>query len=194
MTAYETWPSFIEIGYTGAFADHVATLCTRAWNSLGGTRGAGGYTAWDGSNRDALDMIEDVTADMALLLPATAVITSWVIFNWLSTTGPIVPVAAGSLNVAGADASPGWYEASQMTFSFYDSMFKPCKLVLLDAATNNNFSKIAAGSLSSDQSQLPGGFIADVNAWASRAGNQPKTIRNLTQTLNRRLRKKYGAS
>ena len=191
MTRYETYPSFIQIGYQSAESRHVQTLCTRQWNSLGGTRGAGGYTAWDGSNRDALDMIEDVTADMALMLGLDSLITDWTIFNWLSTTGPIVPVAAGTLAVAGADTTAGWTPAVQATYTFFDSAFLPAKVVVLDAASNNDFGRVPAGSLTSAQAQLPGGFIADSNAWASRAGNQPTVIRQLSFTLNRKLRKKY---
>jgi hypothetical protein len=191
MAKHDLSPGFIELGYVSSFARHVATLPTRAWNELGGTRGAGGYLAWDASNRDALDMIEDYAADMALLLPSSVTITDWIIYVKNSPTDPSVPVMAGSLSVAGSHATPGWSEAVQMTFSIVDTGFYPSKLVVLDAASENTFSKVAGGSLDSTHVQLPGGFIADTNAWSSRAGNQPKTIRNMTVTLNEKLRQSY---
>lgn len=191
MTIYDLYPSFVQIHYHGPQFNHISTVPTRQWNPLGGTRGGGGYTAWDSSNRDALDMIDDLTDDMALLLPTTAGIDSAIIWNYPSLGAPAVPVYGYTLTTPGNDASPGWDAATEFIYTFYDSAFNTAKLVVLEAASNGSFAQSNPAGFSSDEAQLPGGFIVDTNAWASRAGFQPSTIRHLTRGLNKRLRRKY---
>lgn len=192
MARYSLYPAFIQLQYHSLRARHIALLPTRTWNELGGTRGAGGYVAWDGSNRDALDMIEDYTDDMALLMPDSSVIDGWIIFAYPDVDADPLPRAAGTLAVAGADTTPGWTPAVQFTYTYFDRSFFPVKNVILDAASNGDFSRTPASGMTSTEIQLPGGFSSDTNAWSSRAGEQPFVIRNLTRTLNRKLRKQYG--
>jgi hypothetical protein len=137
-------------------------------------------------------MILDMAEGLATCLPDSAAFDSYVIYDEQTVGGVLVPVNSNSISQAGLDSTPGWFPAVQFTWTFFDSAFLPAKLVLLDAASNGDFSKLSPSAWSSAQEQAPLKFALGSNAWASRAGNQPLTPRNLCQTLNRKLRKQYG--
>lgn len=192
MTEFSLFPGYIDLRYHSVFGRHTQILPTRAWNPSIGTNGKGGFSAWDDSSRDLVDMVEDMVGEIAGVMPDSVVYDSWTCFAMDSDTSPSVVVAQGSLAVPGTDTTPGWIPATQATFTFYDTAFLPAKIVLLDAASNNNFSKVPYASASAAQLAVFDSYGLVTNAWSSRAGNRPSGPRNLLYTLNRKLRKQYG--
>lgn len=193
MPLHSLFPSYYVINYHSELARHKMTLPTRAWNSLGGTGGSGGFTAWDESNRDAIEMIVDLVALLVVRHGATVVYDDWTIYNIPVENGPAFPVAAGVFTGAtGEDSSPGWYKAVQATFSFFDTAFNESKVVLLDAASDNGFDRRSIATYIAAETDVATEWMLDSNAWASRAGFQPVTFRTVTYTINNALRKRYG--
>lgn len=193
MTEHTLFPSFVVVNYHSEMARHKMTLPTRAWNPLGGETVLGGYEAWDSSNRDAVEMINDLVTKLVVRHGATVVYDEAVIYNIPVEFGAAYPVGNVIFEDAvGTDGTPGWYKAVQATFSFYDTGFNESKLVLLDAASDNGFDRRSAATYITAETDIANEWRADTNAWASRAGLQPKTFRTVTYTINDALRKRYG--
>jgi hypothetical protein len=170
------------------------SLPTRLWNPAGGAGAGGTFPAWDTSTRDAADMVVDLVALLAVAMPDSVTFDDYTIFTQPLETDFPVPVYSAGLGTAGTDATPGWTQAVQKTFTFYDTTFATAKIVLLDAASNNDFSKHPAGSLTADEIAIGTLFASVGEAWSSRAGFRPATLLSVTRTLNETLRRKYRAA
>lgn len=171
------------------------TLPTRAWNPLGGTGGAGGYVAWDGGNRDAIDMINDLVDTMKPFYRPAIIFDTWQVFSYQSPTVAANQVAAGVFSATvGTGAATSWYEAVQTTFTLYDTAFNTVKLVLLDSNSNDQFIHVSAGEANAIMIALVSEFAGDDNAWSSRAGFKPYSLRSVTFDLNDKLRDAYRLS
>jgi hypothetical protein len=169
------------------------TIPTKVWNIAIGTHGQGGYEAYDSTPRDAVDMITDLVSEIIPVMPDSVTFDDYVIYVQPAPENPeAFAVGGGSLALDGLDTTPGWIPAVQATYTYYDGGFRPGKLVLLDAASNNNFSKLGFAAMSDIQKAPLVQLGLESNAWASRAGNRPSNPRNLLFTLNRKLRKQYG--
>jgi len=190
---FTLYPSWVVISYHSTFGRHKMTLPTRQWSSALGTFGNGGYVAWDDSVRDADAMIQDMAGEIVPLMPTAVDFDDYVIYNQPNPDEPVAfQVATGSIALSGLDSTPGWLAGVQQTHTYYDDGFFPGKVVLLDAASNNDFSKIPYGSASDPQKAVLLQFGLATNAWASRAGRQATNPRNILTTLNNKLRKQYG--
>lgn len=195
MTIHSLYPAYVLMRYHSKYAPHTMVVPTRAWNALAGTNGKGGFEAWDASDVDAVDMIEELATALSYLQWSDgSAFDDWTIFTLASETDPPLPRATGTLGLAGQDDTPGYTKAVQFTYTFYDTGFNTAKIVLLDAASNGDFAKRNLATLSSDELAVATHFMADTNAWASRAGFQPNSVRSLAKTLNEELRKSYGDS
>lgn len=195
MTEHGLYPSFIKVEYHSTFAPHVMLLPTRQWNPLGGTTGHGGYVAWDDSDRDADGMIIDLITELTKICSDEVDFDNYIIYNVPTPGASPIPVAGDDCNaLTGIDGTPGWFKATQFTYTFFDTAFNTVKLVLLDASSNGDFSRRSPGSLTSDESSPSAEFMLDTNAWSSRAGFRPSVLRSLAVTINDKLRREYGMS
>ena len=183
-----TAPAFVKVNYHSALGTHVSIIPTLSWNA-GADQGdfathAGGITAAD-------DMIQDLATAVSGILPDTASIDNYVIYSQPDPDDLPVPVASNAIGIAGLDATPGWWQAVQVTMTFRTSNFGVMKLVTLDAATNNDFSKTTV---------VPGsgvlftvfGLLSDASlGWAGRDNGRPMNLISQTITLNEKLRRAY---
>jgi hypothetical protein len=187
-------PSYVLLNYHSVFAQHRMTLPTRAWDAGAGTNGFGGYEAWDLSDRDALDMITDFANKLCALLHSTVIFDTWVIYHETFPAGPLVPVASEPfVAVAGTEATPGWYEAVQGVFTFYDIAFNTAKISLLEYASLDNFARRSYATASADEVAVADEFMDVNNAWASRGGYRPNNLRSLSLGINDALKKQYSS-
>lgn len=185
-------PSAVRLAYHSVFAQHTMTLPTRQWNPLGGTSGFGGYEAWDASDRDVVDMVTDLVDALCACLHSSVVFDTWVVYNEESPGGVMLPVASDVFTAkVGTEATPGWYEAVQGVFTFYDTEFKTAKISLLEFASKNNFAKRTYATTSAAEASIADEYMAVSNAWASRNGARPSSLRSLSLGINDALKKQY---
>lgn len=193
MTVHSLYPGFLIIDYHSTYAAHKMTIPTRAWNPLGGTAGFGGFVAWDDSDRDLQDMVNDLVTVLRPLVPTTVTFDGWVQYSMADEEATPLPRASAAIALAGSASTAGvWWAAVQKQFVFYDTEFQTFKSVILDAMSGNDFSRRDLASLATEDENLIGEFVAETNAWSSRAGNRPQTIRSVTIDLNDKLRNQYG--
>lgn len=191
MAVHSLSPAFVQIKYSSAYAPHVQTIPTRDWTPPTGGHPFGTYTNWASASIDADDMIQALAALYAPLYPTSTEISSYEIFTQATPTSPVIPRAANSIAVAGTITTPGYTKAVQSTFTFFDSAFNTVRLILLDTDSGNDFLKKPPEAFVTAENNLIAEFTSVSNAWASRAGFQPISIRSLCQTLNEKLRKSY---
>jgi hypothetical protein len=168
------------------------TLPTRAWNPVPITGTAGSFLDWNEDPVDAEGMVKDLTAELSNGFPATVAFDSFVIYNYPSEDEAPVPVASGALTDVGSEAAPGQTKAVQAQLTFFDTAFNTYKLVVLDVASFDDWEKQSSTSLHAYQEEVFTQITAETNAWASRAGFRPATLRSGTTKLNDELRKQYG--
>jgi len=136
-------------------------------------------------------MVVDLATVLADLLPDSGAFDNYTIFSFDDPEEPPTPRFTNGLGIPGTDATAGWINAVQTTISFYDTAFNQVKLVLLDSASNNDFSKHTAAGLSAAELAVGVEFSKIENAWASRATLRPAALLSVTRTLNEKLRRAY---
>lgn len=196
MAVHGLFPAFMLVRYHSIYGAHTQILPTREWNPLAGTNGYGGYEAWDSSERDAEDMVTDFLAATTLLQSDEIDYDDVIIYTLATPTSPAIPRKVIPLvAVTGQDGTPGYFKGVQFTFTFFDTEFNKSKLVLLDASSNNDFTKrTSLAAMSADEGGVVTEWTLDTNAWASRAGFRPSSALSLTKTINDKLRKSYRDS
>lgn len=192
MTVHDLNPSFVQIHYRSAYGKHVQTIQTRQWSPGVGSHGFGGYTTWLGASIDADTMVNNLV-DKIKAFASDAV--SWdeaIIFNYPSPPPtPPQPVALFALTQVGVVADVPAAQALQMTMNFYDFGFNTFKLVLLDLDCTGSFTPLNYGGLSAAKQDLADYIVGGTHAWASRADQQPATLRQVVWKYNDKLRKEY---
>jgi hypothetical protein len=186
-------PSFVEILYHSAYAQHKQTIPTRDWNSAAGGGPDGGFTAWDASTIGAEDMITALVALATSLFPVTVNFDSWVVKSNVGVDSSFVPVAAGAFtDQVGTVIDHGWDVATQFVWTFYDTAFNTAKLTLLDVASLDNFNRRASSTQSVYEAAYSAELMAMTNAWSSRAGFRPASVRSMSCGINDELKKQYS--
>lgn len=192
MTEYDLYPSFLKVDYTTAFGVHVHVIPTRAWNPVSVSGALGSYENWDGTPRDAEDMIGDLVAKMAPIHKDDTLISLVTIFNKSSTTAPAIPVASKALAVAGTSALTTHAKAITAQFNFRTVNFHPVKLVFLDVPhPATDFLKENLATTSVANAALALEFMSSANAWSGRDNTAPNTLISVTWNINQELRKQY---
>lgn len=193
-TLFTLRPSFVEIGYKSVLSPHTMRIGIRQWNATSITGNMGSLNDWTETPRDAEEMIDDLVAAMAAVYPTTGSFTQATIWNYPTEANLAVPVASKSLAVAGTVAVPGQNGAVQKTFFFYDSNFKPFKLVLLDSASLNIWIRQTTLDAGAEHVAVAAEIMSDANGWQSRQNARPQYWQSVVNTLNKHLRAKYGYS
>ena len=153
MTTHDLSPAFVVVDYVSPYAAHKMTIPTRAWTA-GGAHGFGTYEAWDTSTVEADDMINAFIDDLAKLFDGGVRFPQVTIFTKADAVSPAIPRAlVVPTTTVGIDGTPGWTVAVQFDFTFFDTAFNAAKLVLLDAASNNNFARRISSTLSADEAE-----------------------------------------
>jgi hypothetical protein len=193
MTVHTLFPAYVVMDYHSTKASHKMTLPTRAWNSLAGTGGQGGFEAWDASDRDAIDMVTDLATKIVDYYPAEVTFDKWTIYTLASEGAQPLPRAGGVFtSLDGGAVTPGWWQAVQGTVTAYDTAFNTAKLTLLDVSSLGSFGEVPFGSLDAKIVAFFNEWIDAGNAWASRAGFKPDVFRTWNVTLNNALYNQYN--
>lgn len=185
-------PSYTVWKYHSNFAQHSMTICTRQWDSALGDNGHGGFHGWALGTIDAQDMYDAMIAVLLPFFPVTVQIDQILTYNVndFGSENVIADIYVPEDAIGTADP-PGWYKAVSTTLNMFDSEFHDFKIVMLDSASHNNFDREPPGSLSAAGVALAANAALGTNAWSSRWGKQPTTVRGITRTLNDALRQQY---
>jgi hypothetical protein len=193
MAENSLYPAFVQLTYASLYGAHQMRIPTRAWDAAMGTHGEGGYHDWaTDADVDAYAMVVALVTEMIVHFPTTVTFSLFTIYTLDAPDAPARPRISSGLALAGTDALAGWAQATQKTFTFYDTEYSIVKLVLLDFASNGVFPKHIGGTLATEENDLGNEFVADTNAWSSRNGQRPATLLSTTCTLNEKLRREYG--
>ena len=193
MSEGSLFPAYYFVRLHSIFAPHTMTIPTRAWNPLAGTNGFGGFQACDSSDADADDMINALVTKLSFLQSSEIVYDDWTIFTKADKDAPAIPRATNSFTAQlGQDGTPGYFRGVQFTYTFFDTEFNKSKLVILDASSNNDFTKRHSyAEMSADEKAVVDVFTLDSWAFQSRKGFRPATVLSLTKTINDSLRREY---
>jgi len=184
-------PAFVVINYHSPYGVHKQTLPTLEWQSGGGSHAQGGYNSWSGAGVDADDMIQALAVAESENMPNTVTFDNYIIYTKADAASPALPVRTNHIGINGASLLTGWYAAVQFSFNFFDNVFLPFRVVLLDCQSGGDFGKVLPGAFTIEQNAVITQITSDTNAWSSRAGNRPNICNNVTKTLNEKLRKEY---
>jgi len=190
--ANNLYPSFAQINYHSAYGNHVMTLPTLRWNA--GLLGAAGtFDTHDSVGIAANTMVTALVALLRPFYPSTVIFDSYEIFNAPVLSTPLVfnPVYGASLALAGTNADPeGVDKAVQYTIGYRTTSFGRSQIVLLDVPAGNTWGNVTTPDTL--VTNLTAAFTAESNGWAGRDNGRPFYFTNVSISLNKRLRRKYG--
>lgn len=191
MAAHDLFPGFIQITYTSIFAVHKMTLPTRMPVAGLGPLGGVGYEAWDTTAVDAVLMVAALVDALKSLVPTSCNFANYTVFKVDSPGDPPHPIESAVIDTDGLQGTPGWFEAVQGIWTFYDTAFFTAKINLLDMASLNNYARRSASTLSTDEQAVADVYMDASWAFSSRAGYRPVTVRSLSLGINDALKKQY---
>jgi len=192
MAVHSLFPTAVRINYRTPNAPHVQTVPLQVWSPVSGGHIAGTVTAWDDSQKDVDDMINDlVDAELPFWGSGTH-FTSYEIDTYADKDAPARPQVAIALTGktgTGTDGIP----AAQATFNFKSTAFGPFKLVMLDGKVSSTFQPLEAlvSPANDDEIALVAVLVDDTNGFAARDNAQIQTLKRITYTLNEKLRASY---
>jgi hypothetical protein len=193
MTVHTLKPSYIEFKYHSLFGAHKMILPTRQWSSAGGISGFGSFTSWDDDIRDVGDMVDDFVDVLLPKFISTVTFDNWLVWDFNVDADFFIPVAGDAFTAkVGTDDDSGYTQAVQSVMTMFDTEFNTCKIVLLDMSSRNNFNRRTAATVDADEQAYFDAFSDTANAWASRAGFRPATIRSVSLGINDELKKQYA--
>lgn len=187
-------PAFVRINYHSAYGLHTQTIPTLDWAPTFAIGGKGNFGTWDTIGYDADAMIQELITAEADIMPAGVEFDNYIIYTQATPTADPQPRASGTLAIPGAVASPGWNKAVQVTISMRTSNFGIFKLVLLDAATGDDFAKETVTVPMSALQAIFDILIDTARGWSGQDNGRPETFISQTKDLNDRLRKTYRLS
>lgn len=190
--ANNLYPSYAKINYHSIFGIHSMSLPTLRWNA--GTLGTPGtFDTHDGAGIAADVMVKALVDLLAAKVPSTTVFDNYEIFNAPTLSNPLVfnPVYGEALAVDGTLASPtGAAKAVQYTIGMRTVLFGRSQIVLLDVPSGNTWGNVTTPD--SATQDIIDEWTADTNGWAGRDGGRPFYFTNISISMNKRLRRKYG--
>jgi len=190
MPTNKLFPAYVQIDYHSAFGTHVMTLPTRALNTTG-IGDPGSYEAWDFSTIAADVMVEALIDLLGAAVPAAMTFDAYTLYKVPGIEESPQPVFTKPYLVIGtAVGLTGHAKANQITVGFKTEAFGDSRIVILDRPANGNY-----GSFTDPGAELQDvidEFILPSNAWAGRDDARPAAFTNVSISLNKRLRRKYG--
>lgn len=192
MAQNSLYPAFVQINYHSQWGQHIQTVPTRTWTPGAGANDPGFFEAWNGTQRDAGEMVEEFCTGQAAFFPATVVMDSFYVYTMATPTSSPIPQVAIDLTIPGTAVAAGWSKATQATWSFKTTAFGIFKVVQLDVNNQNNFDKLLAGGLNAAGQAFVALIGSQSNAWSGRDGNRPSQFRQIAYTLNEKLRRQYN--
>jgi len=190
--ANNLYPSYVAIDYTTPYAQHRMTLPTLRWNS-GGLGLPGTFDTHDAVGIAADEMVEALMDLLAPFYGDTTTFTNYTIFNAPVLSTPLVfnPVFEKFYSVEGSNPTPsGVDKATQYTIGMRTVAYGRSQVVLLDKASGNTWGNVY--TMDTPTTNFVAEFSLESNGWAGRDNARPYTFTNISISLNKRLRRKYG--
>ena len=192
MTVHTLKPSYLQFNYHSTFGQHEMIIPTRQWAPTGGISGFGSFTSWADDLRDVGDMVDDFVLALVEHYPPSVTFDSWLVWDFNESAELFIPRAGDAFtDKDGTDEVTGWNEAVQAVMTAWDTEFNTCKLVFLDYNSRNNFARRTAATVDADEQAIFDVWSSEDNAFASRAGFRPNTIRSVSLGINDALKKQY---
>lgn len=183
-------PGFVKIHYTTPQAEHVMTIGCNPFQDIGGN--------WLFNQNQVGPGVAWVTGVNALLTVLKAMLNSDSTFTFgelftKSVGNAPVFVATNAFNVVGTGAGAR-ISASQMTFSYRDTVGGHGKIVVVDQTQPVN-SKFRGPAYGNAANLAVVNYMIGASSWIySRKGGFPINIPQILTKTNDILRKKYGIS
>lgn len=190
MPTLYTTDSFCKIWYHTAHAVHAHQIPTKAitYSELGDP---GVLTAWNGDPVNTDEMVKVMMDKLGEVVPNTTVYDRFVLYKWNTATLEYNPFYEESYSVTGSAAGlSGQAKAVQCTLSIKTLGFSLLKIVLLDRPNNNTWGNQVP--VPTDYAEIVTEATALTNGWAGRDNTRPAIATNVSVSLNKRLRRKYG--
>lgn len=181
-------PWFVEINSHSAYAPHVQTVPTLAWNP-GLTYGE--FVTWDGVGKAADDMIEEFVDAQAPFFPASYAWDNFVIYSQPTPADPAIPVIGKVLTQSGTGAETTPNKAVQATWSLKTTLGGLFKITMLDVFASANFAKTTPANASPDALALIDLVSDQGMGFAGRDNGRPSFFLQVSYTLNEKLRRQY---
>lgn len=192
MTPGSLSPAFFVLQYQTAYAIHTMTVPTLAWSGELGTNGSGGYIAWNTDELDAEDEINGFVDLIKTFFKSTTSFLDATIYTKADAEAPSLPRVSFALDQVGSSAATGWEKATQQTWSFRDTNFKPFKIVMLDTPlAPSGFAKLTDFTGLTDVLALETYIEGGAHAFSSRQNGKPAHLYQIAYTMNEKLRREY---
>jgi hypothetical protein len=190
MPTDKLYPAYVNIDYHSQFGTHNMTLCMREITTTG-IGDPGTLLAWDESTIAADVMVEALIDLMGAAVPSTITFDAYTLYRVPTVGADPQPIYTAAPAVVGSLVGlTGQAKAVQVTVGFKTANFGDARIVFLDRPVNGSF-----GSFSDPGAEVGAvgaEFMATSNAWAGRDNFRPAVLTNVSITLNKRLRRKYG--
>jgi len=183
-------PSYVQIQYQTRWGVHVQTLPTLQYTSSGiGTPGT--FATHGGGSIAGDEMVEDLITLMAAQVPTTTNYSRYTIYNKVSATAEPTPEFEKAFPTPGTvTPDPDIVDkAIQATMSIRTSFYGLLMFVQLDRPSGNVFGNVY--TLASPESAIVNALTSSANGWAGRDNGQPLVFKDMTISLNKRLRRSY---
>lgn len=190
--ANNLYPSYVQVDYHSLYGTHSMTLPTLRWDA-GLLGDPGEFETHDGMGIAADTMVEALIALFQPLYPTSVVFDTYTIFNAPVLSVPLVfnPVYGASLALAGTDLTPeGVDKAVQYSIGFRTVLFGRSQIVLLDKPAGNTWGNVTTPDAATDD--IIAEWTGEANGWAGRDNGRPFYFTNISISMNKRLRRKYG--
>jgi len=185
-------PTRIQLNYHSAFGLHKANLNAREWHDDASAGGMGSVDDWASSIAPVAAMVDALVGALLDIMPTTVVFDNYIVYTFATPTSDPVPRAQKAFVAIDGDvADPGWTAAVQTTITWRTEEFGLAKIVMLDSASADDFSKITNLADSAALDAIDGEFTAVSNGWSGRDDARPQTFVSQTKTLNEKLRRAY---
>jgi len=185
-------PTRIQINYHSSFGLHKANLNARLWHDDDSAGGSGSVDDWMAGTVDVDSMVLALINELVNIMPVQSVFDNYIVYTFETPTSDPEPRAQKSVGaIPGAVVTPGWVAAVQTTMTWRTNEFGLAKLVMLDSASADDFSKIVDLTASAALAGIDTEFTATPNGWAGRDDARPQTFISQTKTLNEKLRRAY---
>lgn len=182
-------PHFARLNYQSSYGPHSMTISTLAWDNAGGDYGQ--YDTWAAGTVLAEDQWNDLVDVLLPFFPSTVTFTNWTQYYRLNVDNPATVVMTGDFtDKDGTSVSPGWTQAVQHSFAWKTTLGNVFKIVLLDAVSNNDFTKgVVPGA--GDGAALHAVVTGTAYGISGRDNARPNAFLSETRTLNEALRRAY---
>lgn len=190
--ANSRYPGFVEIVSHSPYGVHTQEICHHGWDYSGGTPPGGVFNTWNGGTQDAVTMVEDLISVLIPFYLPSYNFDMYTVYTMADPDADPTPVWSDSLNNPGSSVNTNQAKAVQTTFSFGTEAFGQAKLIMLDAPTGTDFEKVLSFAASPEAIAILDMLKDPDRGWQARDGSRITILKQISYTLNEKLRREYN--